>query len=96
MRRTGSAGLLAPLAACASAPPTPPRAPRAPGAPEPLARPAPALPVDAPPSAMHRPNARWLPTDIAHKGMANPWVHTKARKITEAAQLEALLEQAWR
>ena len=32
---------------------------------------------------------------IAQKGMANPWVHTNPRKITEAAQLEALLEQAW-
>lgn len=33
---------------------------------------------------------------IAQKGMANPWVHTNPRKITEAAQLQALLEQAWR
>ena len=32
---------------------------------------------------------------IAQKGMANPWVHTNPRKITEAAQLQALLEQAW-
>ena len=32
---------------------------------------------------------------IAQKGMANPWVHTNPRKIHDAAQLEALLEQAW-
>ena len=32
---------------------------------------------------------------IAHKGMANPWVHSNPRKIHDAAQLEALLEQAW-
>jgi alcohol dehydrogenase class IV len=32
---------------------------------------------------------------IAQKGMANPWVHTNPRKITDAAMLEALLEQAW-
>ena len=31
----------------------------------------------------------------AQKGMANPWVHTNPRKITDAAQLEALLQQAW-
>jgi hypothetical protein len=27
--------------------------------------------------------------------MANPWVHSNPRKIADAAQLEALLEQAW-
>lgn len=32
---------------------------------------------------------------IAQKGMANPWVHTNPRKIHDAEQLEALLEQAW-
>ena len=32
---------------------------------------------------------------IAQKGMANPWVHTNPRQIADAAQLEALLEQAW-
>ena len=32
---------------------------------------------------------------IAQKGMANPWVHSNPRKIADAAQLEALLEQAW-
>ncbi len=32
---------------------------------------------------------------IAQKGMANPWVHTNPRKIADAAQLEALLNQAW-
>ena len=32
---------------------------------------------------------------IAQKGMANPWVHTNPRKISEPAQLLALLEQAW-
>ena len=32
---------------------------------------------------------------IAQKGMANPWVHTNPRKISDAAQLEALLQQAW-
>ena len=32
---------------------------------------------------------------IAQKGMANPWVHSNPRKIHDAAQLEALLEQAW-
>jgi maleylacetate reductase len=32
---------------------------------------------------------------IAQKGMANPWVHSNPRKISDAAQLEALLEQAW-
>ncbi len=32
---------------------------------------------------------------IAGKGMANPWVHSNPRKISEAAQLEALLDQAW-
>jgi maleylacetate reductase len=32
---------------------------------------------------------------IAGKGMANPWVHSNPRKIHDAAQLEALLEQAW-
>lgn len=32
---------------------------------------------------------------IAQKGMANPWVHTNPRKIGSAADLEALLEQAW-
>ena len=32
---------------------------------------------------------------IAQKAMANPWVHTNPRKIGDAAQLEALLQQAW-
>ncbi len=32
---------------------------------------------------------------IAQKGMANPWVHTNPRKIGSAAELEALLNQAW-
>lgn len=32
---------------------------------------------------------------IAQKGMANPWVHTNPRPIRDAAQLEALLQQAW-
>ena len=32
---------------------------------------------------------------IAQKGMANPWVHSNPRQIADAAQLEALLEQAW-
>lgn len=32
---------------------------------------------------------------IASKGMANPWVHTNPRKIGSAADLLALLEQAW-
>jgi maleylacetate reductase len=32
---------------------------------------------------------------IAQKGMANPWVHSNPRPIHDAAQLEALLEQAW-
>jgi maleylacetate reductase len=32
---------------------------------------------------------------IAQKGMANPWVHTNPRKIGGAAELEALLNQAW-
>jgi alcohol dehydrogenase class IV len=32
---------------------------------------------------------------IAGKGMANPWVHTNPRKISDVAQLEALLNQAW-
>lgn len=32
---------------------------------------------------------------IAQKGMANPWVHTNPRKIGSAADLEALLNQAW-
>jgi alcohol dehydrogenase class IV len=32
---------------------------------------------------------------IASKGMANPWVHTNPRKITSAAELEALLALAW-
>jgi alcohol dehydrogenase class IV len=32
---------------------------------------------------------------IAGKGMANPWVHTNPRKIGSAADLQALLEQAW-
>lgn len=32
---------------------------------------------------------------IAAKGMANPWVHTNPRPIRDAAQLQALLEQAW-
>jgi len=32
---------------------------------------------------------------IAQKGMANPWVHTNPRKISDASQLEALLNQAW-
>ena len=32
---------------------------------------------------------------IAQKAMANPWVHTNPRKISDAAQLEALLQQAW-
>lgn len=32
---------------------------------------------------------------IAHKGMANPWVHSNPRKIHDAVQLEGLLEQAW-
>ncbi len=32
---------------------------------------------------------------IAQKGMANPWVHTNPRKIGSAAELEALLTQAW-
>ena len=32
---------------------------------------------------------------IAQKGMANPWVRTNPRPIHDAAQLEALLNQAW-
>ena len=32
---------------------------------------------------------------IAQKGMANPWVHSNPRPIKDAAQLEALLQQAW-
>ncbi len=32
---------------------------------------------------------------IAQKGMANPWVHTNPRKLSSAAELEALLNQAW-
>ncbi len=32
---------------------------------------------------------------IADKGMANPWVHSNPRKISEAAQLLALLKSAW-
>ena len=32
---------------------------------------------------------------IADKGMANPWVHSNPRKISEAAQLLALLQSAW-
>ena len=32
---------------------------------------------------------------IAQKGMANPWVHSNPRPITEVAQLQALLQQAW-
>ena len=32
---------------------------------------------------------------IAQKAMANPWVHTNPRKISDAAQLESLLQQAW-
>ena len=32
---------------------------------------------------------------IAQKAMANPWVHSNPRKISDAAQLEALLQQAW-
>ncbi len=32
---------------------------------------------------------------IAQKGMANPWVHTNPRKISDAAMLAALLQQAW-
>ena len=32
---------------------------------------------------------------IAQKGMANPWVRTNPRPIKDAAQLEALLQQAW-
>ena len=32
---------------------------------------------------------------IAQKAMANPWVHTNPRKISDAAQLQALLQQAW-
>ena len=32
---------------------------------------------------------------IAQKGMANPWVHTNPRKLNNAAELEALLNQAW-
>ena len=32
---------------------------------------------------------------IAQKGMANPWVHSNPRPITDVAQLQALLQQAW-
>ena len=32
---------------------------------------------------------------IAQKGMANPWVHSNPRPIRDAAQLEALLQQAF-
>jgi alcohol dehydrogenase class IV len=32
---------------------------------------------------------------IAQKAMANPWIHTNPRTIRDAAQLEALLAQAW-
>ena len=32
---------------------------------------------------------------IAQKGMSNPWVHSNPRPIRDAAQLEALLQQAW-
>ena len=32
---------------------------------------------------------------IAEKGMANPWVHSNPRKISEAGQLLTLLESAW-
>ena len=32
---------------------------------------------------------------IAQKGMANPWVRSNPRPILDAAQLQALLEQAW-
>lgn len=32
---------------------------------------------------------------IADKGMANPWVHSNPRKISEAAQLRGILESAW-
>ena len=32
---------------------------------------------------------------IAQKGMANPWVRSNPRPIGDAAQLEALLQQAW-
>ena len=32
---------------------------------------------------------------IAQKGMANPWVRSNPRPIRDAAQLEALLQQAW-
>ena len=33
--------------------------------------------------------------EIAQKGMANPWVHSNPRPIRDAAQLEALLQQAF-
>ena len=32
---------------------------------------------------------------IAQKGMANPWVHSNPRPITDVTQLQALLQQAW-
>jgi len=32
---------------------------------------------------------------IAQKGMANPWVHTNPRTLNSAAEVEALLNQAW-
>ena len=32
---------------------------------------------------------------IAQKAMANPWVHSNPRRISDASQVEALLQQAW-
>ncbi len=32
---------------------------------------------------------------IAQKAMANPWVHTNPRKLSDASQVLALLQQAW-